>query len=200
MTQYAADALRDYQFMAQLPSLTESAAVKQRTELEHIFSGHVRKQSSKAAAATIGDQSVPYDNDYLSLQPRPSQTPDTVREFLRKRLPRYLSWTATEKASRRAEYSQGEAPEIYSRTLNQIARFIVGLVGGLSLIVPLLIMAFHSSLTKTLVTVCIAVVAFALAAAVMFQLDNKDAITATATYAAVLVVFVGTSIASRDGG
>lgn len=186
--------------MAELPRLPHAMATRQRIELEHVLGKFILPQGSSTANTSSKDQNVPYDNDYLSLQPRPSQTPDTIREFLRRRLPRHLSWTAAEKANRRADYSQGRAPEIYSRSLDQIARFIVGLVGGLSLIVPLLIMAFHSSLTKTLVTVCIAVVAFALAAAIMFQLDNKDAITATATYAAVLVVFVGTSIASRDGG
>jgi hypothetical protein len=54
-------------------------------------------------------------------------------------------------------------------------------------------MAFHSSLTKTMITVCTAVVLFALAVSLLFELDNKDTVTATATYAAVLVVFVGTS-------
>lgn len=186
------DAVWDYQYLSQLESLPSVTAARQRVELETLFAKYMQQPSTV-------NTNQPYDNDYLSLRGgKFSQTSDAIREFLRKWLPPFLSWTAQEKANRRADYVQGRMPEIYSKALDRIARFIVGLAGGLSLIVPLLIMAFHSSLTKTLVTVCIAVVTFALAVSLKFQVDV--AITATATYAAVLVVFVGTSVASRDGG
>jgi hypothetical protein len=186
--------------MGQLPLLPSTLAVRQRTELERMFESLAqpnRQQMGNAAVGgvniTAGDRNVPYDNQYLSLNRKPSQRSDPVREFLRKHLPRHLSWSEEEKSARRADYSRGLPPEMYSRSLNRIARFLVGIVGGAWLIVPLLIMAFHSSLTKTMITVCIAVVLFALAVSLLFETDNKDTVTATATYAAVLVVFVGAS-------
>jgi hypothetical protein len=189
--------------MAQLPTLPSSSAVRQRTELERTFESLAQPNHQQTNDATakgnnvnVGDRNVPYDNEYLSLNPKPTQRPDPIREFLRKNLPRHLSWTTEERAARRADYSRGLPPETYSASLNRIARFLVGIVGGAWLIVPLLIMAFHSSLTKTMITVCTTVVLFALAVSLLFELDNKDTVTATATYAAVLVVFVGTSTAS----
>ncbi|KAI2472674.1 hypothetical protein F4781DRAFT_318043 [Annulohypoxylon bovei var. microspora] len=194
------NALRDYQYMAQLPPLASAPAVRQRAELERVF-GSLAQPSlprrNTAASENVNidmeDRNVPYDNEYLSLNPKPMQSLDPVRAFLRIHLPRHLSWTEEEKSSRRGDYSQGLPPDLCSRTLNRIARFLVGIVGGAWLIVPLLIMAFDSSLTKTMITVCTAVVLFALAVSLVFELDNKDTVTATATYAAVLVVFVGTS-------
>ncbi|CAO2654505.1 Nn.00g112380.m01.CDS01 [Neocucurbitaria sp. VM-36] len=196
------NALRDYQYMSQLPPLPSTFADRQRTELEHIFESLAQPHSQQtnpapAKGANInlgGERNVPYDNQYLSLNLKPTQKPDPVREFLRLHLPRQLSWTEEEKIARRADYSRGILPpEMYSPALNRIARFLVGIVGGAWLIVPLLIMAVHLSLTKTMITVCTAVVLFALAVSLVFELDNKDIVTATATYAAVLVVFVGTS-------
>ena len=57
----------------------------------------------------------------------------------------------------------------------------------------MLIMSLPYSRTKSLVTTSVAVVLFALAVSLGFRIDNKDTMTATATYAAVLVVFVGAS-------
>jgi hypothetical protein len=59
--------------------------------------------------------------------------------------------------------------------------------------VPMLIMSIHSSQLKSLVTVSGAVVLFALCISLVFKADNRETLTATATYAAVLMVFVGTS-------
>jgi hypothetical protein len=47
--------------------------------------------------------------------------------------------------------------------------------------------------------VSVAVVLFALALSLVFKTDNKDTITATATYAAVMVVFVGTTGGAGNG-
>ena len=57
----------------------------------------------------------------------------------------------------------------------------------------MLIMSLPYSRTKSLVTTSVAVVLFALAVSLGFRIDNKDTVTATATYAVVLVVFVGAS-------
>jgi hypothetical protein len=107
--------------MGQLPPLPSTFAVRQRTELERVFESLAQpnpQQMNTAAAKGVdvnaGDRNFPYDNQYLSLNPKPTQRSDPVREFLRIRLPRHLSWTEEERSARRADYSRGLAPEVYS--------------------------------------------------------------------------------------
>ncbi|KAK5219994.1 hypothetical protein LTR72_007525 [Exophiala xenobiotica] len=73
-------------------------------------------------------------------------------------------------------------------------RFAMALFGGAALIAPMLIMTLHSSQSTSLITVSLATFLFALAIAI-FANDaaGKDVLAATAAYAAVLVVFVGTN-------
>jgi hypothetical protein len=118
---------------------------------------------------------------------------DPIREFLRKRLYKRLSWPAAEIISRRLDFYKNGIPETYSPFVDWLARFIIAIGGGAALIVPMLIMSIHSSQPKSLVTVSGAVVLFALCVSLVFQAENRETLTATATYAAVLVVFVGTS-------
>ena len=71
--------------------------------------------------------------------------------------------------------------------------------GGIALIGPTLIMALHPGLHTSLITTCIATFLFALALA--FGAENssgKDVLGATAAYTAVLVVFIGTSMAATS--
>jgi hypothetical protein len=70
---------------------------------------------------------------------------------------------------------------------------MVAFAGGVSLVVPMVVMRLNESLTKSLITVSVAVVLFAGALSVIFRAPNTETLVATATYAAVLVVFVGTS-------
>jgi hypothetical protein len=74
-----------------------------------------------------------------------------------------------------------------------VAKFIIGTLGGSALIMPMVIMALDSSLNKCLIVVSVSLVVFALVVGLVFETDNKDTIVATATYAAVLVVFVRNS-------
>lgn len=73
-------------------------------------------------------------------------------------------------------------------------RLAMAIFGGGALIGPTLIMTLHSGLTTSLVTVCLATLFFALALARFSTYSGKDILAATAAYAAVLVVFVGTSL------
>ena len=57
----------------------------------------------------------------------------------------------------------------------------------------MLIMRLGENLTKSLITVSVAVVLFSRATRVVFRATNVETLTATAMYAAVLVVFAGTS-------
>jgi hypothetical protein len=74
------------------------------------------------------------------------------------------------------------------------SRLIMALFGGLALIVPMLIMTLHRSKLTSLLTTSVFVLGLAVVLAwIMDTADPKDIIGATAAYAAVLVVFVGTA-------
>ena len=122
---------------------------------------------------------------------------DPVRNFLRRRLPVYFTYSEAERSDNNIYYNEGKAPEGMSSTVNNIARFLQSITGGLFLIVPMLIMAFDTSQKKSLITVSLSVFLFALALSFGFKTTNIEALISTATYAAVLVVFVGTN--SGDG-
>jgi hypothetical protein len=172
--------------MSELQALPPALASKQRLDIESAF--------AELAKPYPGQENAPYHTRYLTIRSKASQTPDGVREFLRKHLPSHLSWTEEERNERRSDYRDRKPPDIYSPFLDRLARFIIGTAGGCSLIVPMVVMVFHPSLPKSLITVSVSVMLFALALGLIFETNNKDTVTATAIYAAVLVVFVGTSI------
>jgi hypothetical protein len=73
-------------------------------------------------------------------------------------------------------------------------RFLTSLFGGYILIVPMLIMTLHPTLLTALLTTTAFVLAVAVIIAVRVKTaEAKELLTITAAYAAVLVVFVGTS-------
>jgi len=109
-------------------------------------------------------------------------------------LHRSVAYTKSEILAKSDEYLGGDPPEEVSTLIDRLARFIVAVIGGAALVVPMLIMRLpRVTLTKSLVTTSIAVVLFAAALSIGFRASNTDTLVATATYAAVLVVFVGTS-------
>lgn len=74
-------------------------------------------------------------------------------------------------------------------------RLSMGAFGGITLIAPMLIMVLHRSLNTSLIVSSASTVLFALALALAARsLRGMDVLAATAAYAAVLVVFVGTSM------
>jgi hypothetical protein len=83
-----------------------------------------------------------------------------------------------------------------SVAVNELAlRFGMASAGGLSLIIPVLIMANVPGIVSSLVTTCVAMLFFAIWITLRTDLKPDQVLGATATYAAVLVVFVGTSLA-----
>jgi hypothetical protein len=73
----------------------------------------------------------------------------------------------------------------------------MALFGGIALIIPTVIMAKNQGLNFSLITTAIATVLFALMLALgATDSTGKDVLAATAAYAAVLVVFIGTSLAA----
>jgi hypothetical protein len=74
-------------------------------------------------------------------------------------------------------------------------RFLIAASSGLALIAPMLIMTLHpTKLTSLLTTSLFVIVVALILARVMDEAQNKDIVAATAAYAAVLVVFVGTTM------
>ena len=61
------------------------------------------------------------------------------------------------------------------------------------MLVPMLIMIFEPSRNKSVVTVTIAVLLFVSAIAFGVKASNVETMVSAATYAAVLVVFIGTN-------
>jgi len=176
-----ANAIRDFEYMNQLEILPDSARSDSRIFLQVAF-------------PDLGNRpSFPFNTTYRTLSRNVVLKGDVVREFLRKYLFRRLSWSPSERKANRVGYNKGDRPKTYSPFLDALARFIIAAGGGASLIIPMLIMSFDASRTKSLITVSVAVVLFALSLSLGFATDNKDTLTTTATYAAVLVVFVGTS-------
>jgi hypothetical protein len=77
-------------------------------------------------------------------------------------------------------------------------RLFMAAFGGAALIAPMLIMSLHPTKVTNLVTTpAFVVVVAVLLAYVMTEATPQDIIGATAAYAAVLVVFVGTSVQSH---
>lgn len=71
-------------------------------------------------------------------------------------------------------------------------------VGGAALVVPMLIMLLHASRNTSLITTSVSVLLFATFLAFGVSASPQETLVATATYAAVLVVFVGTSTAATS--
>lgn len=75
---------------------------------------------------------------------------------------------------------------------DKIKRFFIALFGGLAVVIPILVVSFNPSQTKSLITVSVSVLLVSLLIAALSNASYQELIMATAAYAAVLVVFVGT--------
>lgn len=74
--------------------------------------------------------------------------------------------------------------------------FVMALFGGIAVIAPLFIIALIPGLKTSLITTSVATVLFAgFLAGWATDASGNNVLAATAAYAAVLVVFVGTSLA-----
>jgi hypothetical protein len=118
---------------------------------------------------------------------------DSLQVFLQYNLPKYL--TKSDNQSQR-HYTNGIPSVEISRAVRIISSIVLGLAtlaSGASIIVPMVIMSFGSSKANSLVTVSVSVVIFGFVLAAVVKVRIENVMLATATYAAVLVVFVGTS-------
>lgn len=74
-----------------------------------------------------------------------------------------------------------------------LLRFLMAFGGGIALIGPMVLMVLHKSILTSLLTVTVSVFIFGLSIALFSDRPGFEIVTTTAGYAAVLVVFVGTS-------
>ncbi|KAK1240458.1 hypothetical protein MKX07_004486 [Trichoderma sp. CBMAI-0711] len=175
-----ANAIRDYEYLSKLVPITGSQALNQRLDIEQAFSEVGNLPQEPGAYRRLPDSSM--------------LASDPLRDILKALLPRSLTYTKREMERHRTEYFKGLPPTEVSPFVDKVARFIVAFVGGASLVVPMLIMRLpRVSLAKSLVTVSVAVLLFAAVLSLVMRASNTDTMVSTATYAAVLVVFVGTT-------
>lgn len=73
-------------------------------------------------------------------------------------------------------------------------RFLMAMVGGLALVIPMLVMTYFPGKNVSVVTTSASMLIFAAVITLGTQLAPDQVLGATAAYAAVLVVFVGTSL------
>lgn len=116
-----------------------------------------------------------------------------MRDAFMRYLPSRLAFSKEERHQRRQEYLDGKLPKEVSKFVDRSIRFVMAVSSGLFLIVPMIIMTIRPSDVKSLVTVSAFVLLFALILSFVIKVSNIDTLVSTATYAAVLVVFVGTS-------
>lgn len=115
----------------------------------------------------------------------------------------YLNYDASKRRFKRLPEDFGR-PQLPGRLRNRdvtrqqhnafVGRLVSALVGGIALVGPMLLMLLHKTFVTSLVTVSVCVFVFAFCMA-YFSHDSmpRDIMVAVAGYAAVLVVFVGTS-------
>ncbi|KAK4182939.1 hypothetical protein QBC35DRAFT_526406 [Podospora australis] len=141
------------------------------------------------------DFNDPFQSHYAFFKDGGKQI-DPVRRALMKYLRARLAYSDEERRQWNREYIEGKPPRGISRFVDRLVRFIIALTGGTFLLVPMVIMTLSPSQTKSLVTVSVAVVVFTLVLSFGIRVTNAETLISTATYAAVLVVFVGTSVGS----
>lgn len=152
-----------------------------------------RKQRLKAGfprMVTEFRNTRPFESHYYFLNDN-SVKVDALRDNLRQWLPSRLSYTHQERRYRAKEFEEGKAPVEVSTFVDRLARFIVAVIGIASLVIPMLIMSIRASQTKSLITASVSTVLFAIVLSFGLKTTNVETLVSTATYSAVLVVFVG---------
>ncbi|KAK4101840.1 hypothetical protein N658DRAFT_448149 [Parathielavia hyrcaniae] len=174
-----ATAIRNYQYLQSKEPVHQPELAKRKLLLEYFF-------------LRLEDTGDPFQSHYAFFRETHGQV-DPLRLTLMKYLPSHLTWSPQERQLRNKEYKEGLPPQLVSSFVDRLVRFATAITGGVFLVVPMVIMTIDQSQVKSLVTVSVAVVTFSLILSLAVRVSNAETLIATATYAAVLVVFVGTS-------
>lgn len=168
--------------------------VRQFGRLDHL-STQDRKQRLKDRIPHLSTQLRhirPFESHYYAL-PDGEAKVDFLRDKFRRWLPTTLSYSSKERRFRAREFQEGEPPKEISEFVDRVVRLFVALIGGAFLVVPMIIMTINQSVTKSLVIAPLSVLLFAVVISFGVRTTNAETLVATATYAAVLVVFVGSA-------
>lgn len=83
-----------------------------------------------------------------------------------------------------------------SRIADILTRFLIALIAGVFLVIPLAILSHQSSTQAHLVTISVFIVLFSLLVSLLTKATNEETMVASAAYAAVLSVFFSNTPAS----
>ncbi|OIW24481.1 hypothetical protein CONLIGDRAFT_691813 [Coniochaeta ligniaria NRRL 30616] len=144
------------------------------------------------SAPDYNDPVDPFQSEYSIIRNGETKF-DLVRRFFMRHLPVQFTYSAVEKEERTKEYKEGRPPIQVSTAVDRLVRLISSLTGGAFVVVPMFIMTVDPSHTKSLVTVSVAIVIFASVLSLGIRVPTLQTLLATTTYAAVLVVFVGST-------
>ncbi|KAH7141676.1 hypothetical protein EDB81DRAFT_857510 [Dactylonectria macrodidyma] len=156
----------------------------------------IQKQEYRNRVRQLYDYPRGFSKNYRTFTAPASLDSDFLTRFISDHLPPWAAWSNNEKNTRSDEYATGGAkPLEYSTETRILASVIITLLAASWLIVPIVIMTIpgSASVAWNLTTMAIAIVLFGGFVAVVVgpNSSTKDVITATAAYAAVLVVFYG---------
>jgi hypothetical protein len=128
-----------------------------------------------------------YSGNYRTL-PKKDAASSRLRSAVINLLPVSLAYAKAEKDT---SLYMIRPPKSISLPVRIIASTIIAVSGGALLVVPMVIMSFNTNRTKSLVTVSCSVLLFGFFLGTVIRSKGSEIFEATATYAAVLVVFVG---------
>ncbi len=129
-----------------------------------------------------------------------SDSRDVIRHALRKCLRAFWFFVRRRRVGGKArepdESLESDLKRSYQNTAHLaeiLTRFLVALLAGAFLAIPLVVMSFQSSDRAHLATVSICIVVFSLLVSLLSKASNEQTMMASAGYAAVLVVFLSNS-------
>jgi hypothetical protein len=174
---FAATAVRDYEYMT-----------THLVKCSHATPSLDAVNSDYFPEIEFLDPDITSSGQYRTL-PKKDAASSRLRSAVINLLPVSLAYTKAEKDT--SLYSI-RPPRSISLPVRIIASTIVAVSGGALLVVPMVIMSFNTNRTKSLVTVSVSVLLFGFFLGAVMRSKSAQTFVATATYAAVLVVFVGT--------
>ena len=83
-----------------------------------------------------------------------------------------------------------------SQLADFLTRFLIALIAGVFLVIPLAVLAHQSTTTAHLVTISVSIVLFSFIVSLLTRATNEETMVASAAYAAVLSVFFSNNSAS----
>ena len=140
---------------------------------------------------------------YDEMRIHPDET-DRLRSLLNSYLPDSWLYTKPERELlepvREWLFAKGNTRHYGHWTrIDKTARVLFGIIGIVSLLVPLVALTFIQNTNYRLLATTGFVITFTLVLAFLSVANNQELVGATAAYAAVLVVFVGSTIGSSSG-